>query len=78
MRDMKNCIKKFLFWSYETHDFDLVDIKEEVKIIGKKYGQYETGIYVRRFITTKFFKCKNCPKEKQSMETKEETCRQYH
>ena len=45
----KKCQKKFLFFKWFEHDFELIDIKEDVKIIGEKCGEWEPGIYVRRF-----------------------------
>jgi hypothetical protein len=38
---MKKCLKQFLFWKYFEHDFDLVDIKEDVKIIGENWHKFK-------------------------------------
>ena len=75
---MKNCSKRFLFFKWFEHDFEVIDIKEDVKIIGKQFGEFETGIFIRRFITTNKSKCKNCREIKNTQEQKEETVRQYH
>ena len=74
----KKCLKKFLFLKWFEHNFEIVDIAEDVKIIGKKLGEHEVGIYIRRFITTTTNKCKNCGKIKKTKEEKEETIRQYY
>ena len=74
---MKNCTKKFLFFKWLQHDFEGVDIKEDVKIIGKKFREFEVGIYIRQFITTFTDKCKSCGEIRSRVEQKEETVRQY-
>jgi hypothetical protein len=74
----KKCQKKFLFFKWVEHDFELVDIKENVKTIGEKCGEWEAGIYVRKFKTLRIYKCKKCGKKKTETETKEETVRQYY
>ncbi|HED37125.1 MAG TPA: hypothetical protein ENI76_02605 [Ignavibacteria bacterium] len=73
----KKCEKRFLFFRWHVHNFKVVDIKENVKIIGKKFGEYESGIYIRRFITTTKSKCLNCGKKEIEKEIEEQTVRQY-
>ena len=78
INNTKKCLKQFLCFTWLKHDFEAVDIKEDVKIIGEKFGEYETGIFIRRFITTTEYKCKNCGLLESKQEQKEEMVRQYH
>lgn len=60
------------------HKWEEVNIKETVKTIGKRLGQWEEGIYKRVIITTTAYKCERCGTEKEEQNTKEETIRQYY
>jgi|TARA_Y100000310_G_scaffold33937_1_gene32071 hypothetical protein len=76
--DVNMCKREFLFFIWDDHKFSKIDISEDVKIIGKKFGKFETGIFIRKFITTTKYKCKNCGKSKKEVETEEQTIRQYY
>ena len=73
----KQCSGKILWFYWSKHSFEEIDIKEEIKIIGKKYSASETGIFIRKFITTTIYQCKTCEKKEEKVEIKQEILRQY-
>jgi hypothetical protein len=77
-KDMAKCLKKFLFFSWKSHEWEQTDIKEDRKTIGKKFDEFEVGIYKVVITTTEEYTCKYCGLVKTESSVVTETRRQYH